>query len=270
MHLTSRHPQTSLPSIDDGATDYSNDTQYINRFEERLFQELDAESLSLCEPASSVFADADGSRMEMTAAGSPGNYSHVYEPSNVLSTSSSVQTSSALSRDNQIDVVDELESGLHPGSDASPVNIHNQQPEVSRHKMSKFVLGRGVGSNSDSPAFVSTSTLRVQIHSDHVKTCSCVPPCLASRPYLSPWCTEGLEIRLKARLSHLQALDLPGDEMINLLLERYFSYVHPLFPVISERDTYLLFHPTEVTDTQQPLPMSLAKFNAIMSAACSV
>jgi hypothetical protein len=269
MQLTNGHPQISLPSTDGGATDYSNNAQYVDGFE-KLFQELDAETLSLCEPTSYVFAEADGSRMETAAAGSPGICSHAYEPSNVLSTASSSQTSSALSLDSQIEVVDEPESGLDPGSDARLLNIQDQQPEVGRHKMSELVLGTGVGRDSNSPAFASTSTLRVQIHSDHVKTCSCVPPCLASRPYLSPWCTEGLEIRLKARLSYLQALDLPGDEMIKLLIECYFSYVHPLFPVISERDTYLLFHPTEVTDTQQPLPMSLAKFNAIMSAACSV
>ncbi|OGM50523.1 hypothetical protein ABOM_000960 [Aspergillus bombycis] len=268
-HRASDPPLTSRPSINEAATDHSDDTHYMNYFESLLFQGLDTETMFLCEPASSVSADLDVCRKETAAKGSLVNDSHAYQPSDILSTVSGADSSSLLSLDNKTDVVDKPEPSLQPGSDKSLVDIHNQQPGRGHHQKSEDALRKGAGSDSDISTFPATFTLQIQIQSDNVKICSCVPPCLPSRPYLAPWCAEGLDVHLKARVSHLQALDLLGDETTNLLLERYFSYVHPHFPVISERDIYLLFHPTEATNSQQLLPMSLAKFNAIMSAACS-
>lgn len=102
--------------------------------------------------------------------------------------------------------------------------------------------------------------------------CLCVQPCCDfSIPWISPCCKESLQGPHYGELIDCQALSLPPEGVVQSLIRLYFVYVHPTFPVISERNTYCLMHPMAISVFEEQVePMSLALLNAILFSASAV
>lgn len=94
--------------------------------------------------------------------------------------------------------------------------------------------------------------------------------CSSPAPWIATWCPHLQEPDVRFRVAEKKAHCVPSLKSVYTLLEYYFTFFHPGFPVLSELDTYRLIYPQNVTTSVSAQPMSIALLNAVMFVASSV
>ncbi|KAF1814739.1 hypothetical protein P152DRAFT_512101 [Eremomyces bilateralis CBS 781.70] len=98
--------------------------------------------------------------------------------------------------------------------------------------------------------------------------CSCTHPCTTfTVSWIALCCKASLCGPTYHDVVNSQALSVPTEDVMRELINLYFVYVHPIFPVISEWNTYSLLKPLLSNGGETTSLMSLAMVNAIMFSA---